>query len=244
MGKTALAIVLALNAARKKHPAMICSAEMSKEQVYHRLISEGAYNKDHPYSRIPFQAIRHGNFHSDSWDYIINSARVLSELPIYVDDTPDPPLSGLRSSIMQAVMDHDVELVVIDYLQLIKHNKADANREQEVAEISRTLKGLARELKIPIIVLCQLNRAVENRQDKRPKLSDLRESGSLEQDADVVLFPYRDEYYNETTERKGIMEIIIAKQRQGPLGTASVIFEASINWFRNINVFEHQELNP
>lgn len=243
MGKTALAIIFALNAARKKHPALICSIEMPKEQVYHRLISEGAYNKDFANSRIPYMALRHGNFHPDAWEHIINASAKLGDLPLYVDDTPSPSLPSLRSSIMQNVMDNGVEIVVIDYLQLIDHRLPDSNREQAVADISRTLKGLARELQIPIIALCQLSRAVDNRQDKHARLSDLRESGSLEQDADVVIFPHRPEYYDDTTDLKGVMEIDVAKQRNGPTGRPSVFFEPDINWFRNIGMFQRQELN-
>ena len=219
MGKTSFALNLAENAAiDEKIPVGIFSLEMSKEQLIERLLSSQA--------GVDSWKLRTGNLSDDDFPKIGYAMGVLSEAPIFIDDSAGGNIMEIRAKARRLQMEHGLGLIIIDYLQLMegRRNSGDANRVQEISEISRSLKGLARELNVPIIALSQLSRAVEHRDNKRPQLSDLRESGSIEQDADVVLFLYRDEYYNPDSDRKGITEVLIRKHRNGPTGEAELFF--------------------
>jgi replicative DNA helicase len=219
MGKTSFALNLAENAAiDEKIPVAVFSLEMSKDQLVDRLLSSQ--------SGVDSWKLRTGNLSDDDFPKIGYAMGVLSEAPIFIDDTPSANVMEVRAKARRLQMEHGLGLIIIDYLQLMSgHSRgSDGNRVQEISEISRGLKGLARELNIPIIALSQLSRAVEHRDDKRPQLSDLRESGSIEQDADMVMFLYRDEYYNPETDRKGITEVLIRKHRHGPTGTIELHF--------------------
>lgn len=220
MGKTAFVLNIAQHVAFKKGKSVaIFSLEMSKEQLVNRLFAQE--------SRVNAQNLRNGSLTDEDWDKLIESAGVIGNSKIVIDDTPSISITELRSKCRKFKLEQGLDLVIIDYLQLMTGSKKNQdNRQQEVAEISRSLKALARELNAPVIALSQLSRAVESRTDKRPMLSDLRESGSIEQDADVVMFIYRDEYYNKDTTDKGITEIIIAKQRNGPVGTVNLVWLA------------------
>ncbi len=220
MGKTALVLNIAQYVAFKKNKSVaIFSLEMSREQLVNRLFAQE--------SRVNSQSLRNGSLSDEDWDKLIESAGVIGNSKLIIDDTPGISIAELRSKCRKFRLEHGLDLVIIDYLQLMSGSRKNQdNRQQEVAEISRSLKALARELKVPVIALSQLSRAVESRNDKRPMLSDLRESGSIEQDADVVMFIYRDEYYNKDTTDKGITEIIIAKQRNGPVGTVNLVWLA------------------
>lgn len=244
MGKTALALGLALNAARHKVPVAIFSMEMSVESLVHRLISSIAYQERIPESKIPYLALRSGNFSSEAWGTIIEASGKLADLPIYIDDAPKT-LPMLRSGVMRMVGEHGAGLVIIDYLQRIKHTLPGENRVREVADITQTLKDLTMSLQIPILTLAQLNRSTEGRKDPRPRLADLRESGDIEADADVVLFPFRPYVYDDT-QQPDRMDIIIAKQRNGPIGDATVIAQMEYNHFDNLlfNSVQRTELNP
>lgn len=218
MGKTAFALNAIWHAAgEKKLPVAIFSLEMSKEQLVQRLISQ--------HTRIPTQALRSGNVKPDDWPKLLHGVGEVSKAPIWIDDTAGITLMEMRAKVrrlasrLQSQGGPPLSLVVIDYLQLmIGGGSARENRQQEVAEISRGLKVLARDLDVPVMALAQLSRAVEARHDKRPMLSDLRDSGSIEQDADMVMFLYRDEYYNPDSDDKGIAEVIVGKHRNGPTG--------------------------
>ena len=230
VGKTAFALNIAHHVAFKlKHPLVIFSLEMSKEQLVNRLFSMEA--------RIDSQRLRTGNLNDMEWDKLSEGAGVIGRSQLIVDDTPGIAIPELRSKCRKYKLEHGIQMVVVDYLQLMggQGSRHSDSRQQEISDISRALKAIARELNIPVIALSQLNRAVEQRPDKRPLLSDLRDSGAIEQDADVVMFLYRDEYYNKETEKKGIAEIIIAKQRNGPVGTIELLFSPEYTKFSNLS---------
>lgn len=229
MGKTALCLNIAQHAAvRKQVPVAIFSLEMSKGQLVQRMLCSQAM--------VDAQKVRTGNLEEDDWQKLTKAAGPLSAAPIYIDDTPGVSVPEMRAKARRLMADKGLGMIVIDYLQLMtSRSKKSENRQQEISEISRTLKSLARELQVPVIALSQLSRAVEQRQDKRPMMSDLRESGSLEQDADVIMFIYRDDYYNPETDKRGISELIISKQRNGPVGTVEVGFLREFTKFVNID---------
>ncbi|HZK85653.1 MAG TPA: replicative DNA helicase [Desulfosporosinus sp.] len=230
MGKTALALNMAQNAAvRAKVPVAIFSMEMSKEQLVQRMLCGEAM--------VDQQRVRTGELLDTDWAKLTRAVGPLSDAPIFIDDTVGITLVELRSKARRLKVEQNLGLIVIDYLQLLSvggKGKKTESRQQEVAQISRTLKGIARELKIPVVALSQLNRGVEQRQDKRPIMSDLLESGAIEADADVISFIYRDEYYNPESEKKGIAEIIIAKHRNGPVGTVELGFLKEFTKFVNL----------
>jgi replicative DNA helicase len=187
-------------------------------------------------SRVDAQALRTGNLSDADWEKLVEGAGIIGESELIIDDTPGISISELRSKCRKYKLEHDLKLVIIDYLQLMTGSggRASDSRQQEISDISRSLKALARELGVPVVALSQLSRAVEQRPDHRPMLSDLRESGAIEQDADVVMFIYRDDYYNKDTDLKGISEIIIAKQRNGPVGTIQLAWLAEYTKFANL----------
>jgi replicative DNA helicase len=228
MGKTALALNMAQHAAVEcKQPVAIFSLEMSKEQLVQRLLCAEA--------RIDANKMRTGYLQSSDWQALASAMGRLGEAPLFIDDSAVVTALDIRAKArrLKAEM-KGLGLIVVDYIQLMQGRaRSDGNRVQEVSEISRGLKQLARELDCPVIALSQLSRAVEARQNKRPMLSDLRESGSIEQDADIVMFIYRDDYYNQESEKRGEAEIIIAKQRNGPVGTVELLYQASITRFLN-----------
>jgi replicative DNA helicase len=229
MGKTAFAMNIARNAAVENNiPVAVFSLEMSKEQLSLRMLSSEA--------RIDSSRMRSGFITPEEWLRITDAAGRLTESPIFIDDTANLSAVEIRSKARRLKMNHDIGLVIIDYLQLMKSRGRVERRELEISEISRSLKGLAKELSIPVMALSQLNRMLEQRADKRPVLSDLRESGSLEQDADVVAFIYRDEVYNkdENNPNRGKAEIIISKQRNGPIGTVNLAFLHAYTKFENL----------
>ncbi len=224
MGKTAFALSLARYAALKKNLGVaIFSLEMSKEQLVNRLLSME--------SRIDAQIIRTGELDDSQWEALMDSSDAISSSKIVIDDTPGISVTELRSKCRKYKLEHDIQLVMIDYIQLMSSGRNVESRQQEISDISRALKGIARELNVPIVVLSQLNRAVDNRADHRPMLSDIRESGAIEQDADVIMFLYRDDYYNPDTEEKNIAEVIIAKQRNGPTGTVKLAWQPKFTKF-------------
>jgi replicative DNA helicase len=229
MGKTALALNIARNAAVDANiPVAIFSIEMSREQLSMRLLCAEA--------RTDSARLRSGFFSREDWVNLTNAAEVLSEAPIYIDDSPDISAMAIRTKARRLKMDKGIGLVIIDYLQLMKTSATSERRDLEISEISRSLKALAKELNVPVLALSQLNRKLEERHDKRPQLSDLRESGALEQDADVVAFIYRDEVYNrdENNPNKGIAEILLKKQRNGPTGDIKLTFLTSYTRFENL----------
>lgn len=227
MGKTAFALNLAQNVAvRTGKPVAFFNLEMSASQLAMRMLAaEG---------NIDGQVFRTGKLNDEDWGKLTMAMSTLSEAPIYIDDTPGVTVFDIRAKLRRLKKEHGVEMVVIDYLQLIQ-GRGDS-RQQEISEISRSLKLLARELNVPVIALSQLSRGVEQRQDKRPMLSDLRESGSIEQDADVVAFLHRDDYYNEESERPNIAEVIIGKQRSGPVGKVELLYLKNYNKFLSLDV--------
>ena len=227
MGKTAFVLNLAQYiAVKNKVPTAIFSLEMSKDQLVNRLLSME--------SKVDSQLIRTGNLSANDWEKLIESAGDISKAPLIIDDTPGISISELRSKCRKFKLENDLGLVIIDYLQLMSGgSKRTDSRQQEISEISRSLKALAREINAPVIALSQLSRACETRADHRPILSDLRESGAIEQDADVVMFIYRDDYYNKDTDKKNISEIIIAKQRNGPIGTVELVWLPNYTKFAN-----------
>lgn len=230
MGKTAFVLNIAQYVAFKKDRATaIFSLEMSKEQLVNRLFSLE--------SQVDAQALRTGNMKDSDWEKLIEGAEIIGKSKLIIDDTPGISVSELRSKCRKYKLEHGLDLIIIDYLQLMTGSvgKRSESRQQEISEISRSLKGLARELNVPVIALSQLSRAVESRPDKRPMLSDLRESGAIEQDADVVMFIYRDEYYNKDSEYKKQAEIIIAKQRNGPVGTVHLAWLGEYTKFANLS---------
>ena len=228
MGKTAFVLNIAQYIAFKKERGVaIFSLEMSKEQLVNRLFSLE--------SQVDAQAIRTGNMKDSDWEKLIEGAGIIGRSRLIIDDTPGISISELRSKCRKYKLEHNLEMIIIDYLQLMSGSgRSTDSRQQEISDISRSLKALARELHVPVIALSQLSRAVEQRPDHRPMLSDLRESGAIEQDADVVMFIYRDDYYNKDTEKKGIAEIIIAKQRNGPIGTVELVWLPDFTKFANL----------
>ncbi len=228
MGKTAFVLNIAEYVAFKQDKTVaIFSLEMSKEQLVNRLFAME--------SRVDSQHLRTGNLSDVEWEKLIESAGVIGKSNLIIDDTPGISISELRSKCRKYKLEHNLEMIIIDYLQLMSGSgKSTDSRQQEISDISRSLKALARELHVPVIALSQLSRAVEQRPDHRPMLSDLRESGAIEQDADVVMFIYRDDYYNKDTEKKGIAEIIIAKQRNGPIGTVELVWLPDFTKFANL----------
>ena len=228
MGKTAFALNMAQNAALlTNQPVAIFSLEMSKEQLVNRMISSQA--------EIDQQVLRNGRIFGEDWIRLVNAIAPLGEAPIYIDDTPAISVREVRAKARRLKTEQGLALLIIDYLQLMGSTGRVESRQQEVSQISRSLKALARELDIPIIALSQLSRSVEQGQEKKPSLSHLRESGSLEQDADIVMFIYRDEYYNENSEKKGQAEIIIAKHRNGATGSVDLSFRKEITKFGNLS---------
>lgn len=227
MGKTAFVLNMAQHMAFKNNETVaIFSLEMSKEQLVNRLLSLE--------SRVDSQAIRTGNLTDEDWAKLIEGAGIVGKSNLIIDDTPGISVAELRSKCRKYKMEHNLAVVIIDYLQLMTGSKKSDSRQQEISDISRSLKEIARELNVPVIALSQLSRAVEQRPDHRPMLSDLRESGAIEQDADVVMFIYRDDYYNKDTERKNVAEIIIAKQRNGPIGTVELVWLPNYTKFANM----------
>ncbi|MCI8561773.1 MAG: replicative DNA helicase [Dorea sp.] len=230
MGKTAFVLNIAQYVAFKKEKGVaIFSLEMSKEQLVNRLFALE--------SQVDSQALRTGNLKDSDWEKLIEGAGIIGRSNMIIDDTPGISVSELRSKCRKYKLEHDIQLIIIDYLQLMSGSAGgrSESRQQEISEISRSLKALARELNVPVVALSQLSRAVESRPDKRPMLSDLRESGAIEQDADVVMFIYRDEYYNKDSEKKRQAEIIIAKQRNGPIGTVDLAWLADYTKFANLS---------
>ena len=230
MGKTAFVLNIAQYIAFKKDKSVaIFSLEMSKEQLVNRMFSLE--------SQVDAQAIRTGNMKDSDWEKLIEGAGIIGRSRLIIDDTPGISISELRSKCRKYKLEHGLDIIIIDYLQLMTGGvgRSQESRQQEVSEISRSLKGLARELNVPVVTLSQLSRAVESRPDKRPMLSDLRESGAIEQDADVVMFIYRDEYYNKDSEFKKQAEIIIAKQRNGPVGTVNLAWLGEYTKFANLS---------
>ncbi len=227
MGKTAFVLNLAQHICVKNHvTTAIFSLEMSKELLVNRMLSME--------SKVDSQMIRTGNLKSSDWEMLIESAGVISNAPLIIDDTPGISISELRSKCRRYKLESNLGLVIIDYLQLMSGGaKRAESRQQEISEISRSLKSLAREINVPVVALSQLSRACETRPDHRPILSDLRESGAIEQDADIVMFLYRDDYYNKDTDKKNISEVIIAKQRNGPVGTVELVWLPNYTKFAN-----------
>ncbi len=226
MGKTSFALNVAQYAALKKQVAVaIFSMEMPGEQLTMRLLSS--------LGRIDQQRLRSGRLQEEDWPRLSSAVSMLSEVPIFIDDTAGLTPTEIRARARRLKREHDLQLIVIDYLQLMQVSGSTENRATEISEISRSLKSLAKELNCPIVALSQLNRSLENRPNKRPIMSDLRESGAIEQDADLIVFIYRDEVYNEDTNDKGIAEIIIGKQRNGPVGTVRLTFLGQYTSFEN-----------
>ena len=228
MGKTAFALNIATNAAvRANVPVAIFSLEMSKEQLVNRILCSEAM--------VDSNKVRTGKLEEDDWTKLAGSIGPLSEAEIYIDDTPGISITEIRAKCRKLKLEKNIGLVVIDYLQLVQgSNKRNGSREQEISEISRSLKILAKEIGVPVIALSQLSRAAEQRPDHRPMLSDLRESGAIEQDADIVMFLYRDDYYNKDSEKKDIAEVIIAKHRGGSTGTVELLWLGSYTKFVNL----------
>lgn len=227
MGKSAFALNIATNAAvRAKTPVAIFSLEMSKEQMASRILCSEAL--------VDSNKVRTGKVEDDDWRKLAEASGILSEAGIYIDDTPGISIMEIRAKCRKMKIEKDIGLVVIDYLQLVQgSSKRAGSREQEIAEISRSLKILAKEINVPVIALSQLSRAPEQRPDHRPMLSDLRESGSIEQDADIVIFLYRDDYYNQDSEKKNIAEVILAKHRAGSTGTVELVWLGNYTKFVN-----------
>ena len=229
MGKTAFALNIALHAAAKDRKATaIFSLEMSKEQLATRLIGSEA--------KVDANKLRTGFIGDKDWPHLTDAAGVLSDAPIWIDDTPAIDILEMRAKARRLKREHDVSLVIVDYLQLMQGRQGLERREQEISDISRSLKAMAKELNLPVVALSQLNRKVEDRPNKRPQLADLRESGAIEQDADVIMFIYRDEVYNNNPDnpKKGIAEVIIGKQRNGPTGLVELKFEGRFTKFDNL----------
>ncbi len=227
MGKTAFVLNIAEHMAFKESKCVaIFSLEMSKEQLVNRLFSLE--------SRVDAQQLRTGDLKDSDWEKLIESANVIGKSKLIIDDTPSISISEMRSKCRKFKLEHGLDIVIIDYLQLMSGSGRSDSRQQEISDISRSLKAMARELNVPVIALSQLSRAVEQRPDHRPMLSDLRESGAIEQDADVVMFIYRDDYYNKDSDNKNIAEIIIAKQRNGPIGTVNLVWLPMYTKFANM----------
>ena len=237
MGKTALALNIAQHAALvDKTGVAIFSLEMSKDQLAMRLLSS--------VGRIDSQKIRTGRLQNEDWPHLSRAAGMLSEAPIHIDDTPALSIPEMRSKMRRLASHNDIGLILVDYLQLMR-GRISENRTQEISDISRSLKALAKEHDVPVLALSQLNRGLESRTDKRPMMSDLRESGAIEQDADVICFIYRDEVYNKNEDNpdKGIAEIIIGKQRNGPTGVTRLFFKKEYTMFENLSSYDEPHLH-
>lgn len=233
MGKTSFAMNIAQHAALvEKTGVAVFSLEMSKEQLVMRLLSS--------VGRIDSQRIRTGKLRSEDWPKLTRAVGMLSEAPIYIDDTPAITVLEMRAKIRRLAAQQEIGLIIVDYLQLMRGRNDIENRTQEISEISRSLKALAKEHNVPVIALSQLNRSLESRTDKRPMMSDLRESGAIEQDADVICFIYRDEVYNKSEDNpeKGTAEVIIGKQRNGPTGVSRLTFIKEFTMFENMSTFD------
>ena len=227
MGKSALASCIVEHiGVVEKEPVAFFSLEMSKEQLVQRMLCSHA--------RVDAHKVRTGFLSQADWPRLVSAAGKLSEAPIFIDDSPGITVLELRAKARRLKAQHDIQLIVLDYLQLMQGPSGADNRQQEISEISRSLKALARELNVPLIAISQLSRAVEQRSDHRPQLSDLRESGAIEQDADLVMLLLREEYYNPTEENKGVAEVIIAKQRNGPVGSLNLAFLGEYMRFENL----------
>ena len=229
MGKTAFVLNVVEHVAVKKGlPCMVFSLEMSKEQLVNRMLAME--------SNVDAQKLRNGNLTDSDWDAIVEGIGVIGNSRMIIDDTPGISITELRSKCRKMKLEYGLSMVIIDYLQLMTGSggKSSESRQQEISEISRSLKALAREINAPVIALSQLSRACETRTDHRPMLSDLRESGAIEQDADVVMFLYRDDYYNKDTDTPNIAEVIIAKQRNGPIGTVNLLWQPEFTKFVNL----------
>jgi len=233
MGKTTFALNIAEHAALREHKSVVIfSLEMSKEQLAYKLLCSEA--------NVDMLKLRTGALEDSDWENIARATGPLSKAKVYIDDTAGVTVMEMRSKCRRLKLEYGIDLIVIDYLQLMSGGSGTDNRQQEVSEISRSIKALAKEMECPVIALSQLSRAPEQRADHRPMLSDLRESGSIEQDADLVMFLYRDEYYNKETEDKNIGECIIAKQRNGPVGTVKMAWLGQYSKFGNLDVI-HKE---
>lgn len=227
MGKTAFVLNIAQHVAFKLHKSVaVFSLEMSKEQLVNRLFSLE--------SKVSGQDIRTGQLSDNDWEKLAETAGIIGQSNLIIDDTPGITIAELRSKCRKFKLEKGLDMIIIDYLQLMSGSGRSESRQQEISEISRSLKAIARELNVPVLALSQLSRAVEQRPDHRPMLSDLRESGAIEQDADVVMFIYRDDYYNHDTDKKGVSEIIIAKQRNGPIGTVELAWLSEYTKFANL----------
>lgn len=228
MGKTAFVLNLVDHVAvRKGLPCMVFSLEMSKEQLVNRMLAME--------SNVDAQKLRNGNLTDSDWDAVVEGIGVIGNSNLIIDDTPGISITELRSKCRKMKLEHGLSMIIIDYLQLMSGSGRNSdNRQQEISEISRSLKALAREMNAPVLALSQLSRACETRTDHRPMLSDLRESGAIEQDADVVMFLYRDDYYNKDTDTPNIAEVIIAKQRNGPIGTVNLLWQPEFTKFVNL----------
>ena len=228
MGKTAFVLNLVDYVAVKKNmPCMIFSLEMSKEQLVNRMLSME--------SNVDSQKLRTGSLTDSDWDAVVEGIGIIGGSKLIIDDTPGISITELRSKCRKMKLEYGLSMIIIDYLQLMSGSgKSGDNRQQEISEISRSLKALAREMNAPVVALSQLSRACETRQDHRPMLSDLRESGAIEQDADVVMFLYRDDYYNKDTDKPNVAEVIIAKQRNGPIGTVELLWRPEYTKFVNM----------
>lgn len=237
MGKTAFALNIAENVATYDgKPVALFSLEMSKEQLAQRLLCSQA--------RVDSSLMRRGQVSAEDWMRITHAAAKLSDAPIYIDDTPAINPLEMRAKVRRLMREHPLSLIVVDYLQLMRASgRIIDNREQEISEISRSLKAMAKEMAVPVVALSQLNRGVENRNNRRPQMSDLRESGAIEQDADVIAFIYRDEVYNPDSADKGIAEIIISKQRNGPIGTVRLSFMSMYTRFENFSFGAEESLS-
>ena len=234
MGKTAFALNVALNAALKgKGSVAIFSLEMSKDQLVQRMLSAE--------SHVELQKVINGKLNEDDWPKLVRAMGPLSQAGIYIDDTPGITLMELKAKCRKLKIEKGLDLVMIDYLQLMSGDGRNENRQQEISNISRGLKGLAKEMDCPVVALSQLSRAPELRSDHRPILSDLRESGAIEQDADIVIFLYRDEYYHPDSEKKNIGEVIIAKHRNGPIGTVDLVFMGEYTKFLNMERYAENQ---
>jgi len=227
MGKTAFVLNIAQHVAFHQNKTVaIFSLEMSKEQLVNRMFSLE--------SNVDAQHLRTGQLNDEEWEKLIESAGIIGRSNLFIDDTPGITIAELRTKCRKLSLENNLSMIIIDYLQLMSGSGRSESRQQEISEISRSLKGLARELNVPVVALSQLSRAVEQRPDKRPMMSDLRESGAIEQDADIVMFIYRDDYYNHDTDRKDIAEIIIAKQRSGAIGTVELAWLPKYTKFANL----------
>lgn len=228
MGKTSLCLSWAQNAIQTGKRVAFFSLEMSNEQLARRLLSMT--------TGIDGHRLRMGSVHEEEWPIMLEAANALAESSLFIDDTPAASVADIRTKCRRLHAKHEIDMVIIDYMQLMTGGGKSENRTQEISHISRSLKALARELNVPVIALSQLSRGVESRADKRPMLSDLRESGSIEQDADAVLFIYREDYYIENTDRQNIADILVAKHRHGATGTVSLFFRKELTQFRDLGL--------